>query len=108
MGIELWASVQTQEEGRLLDKDGLLQIDWPSLVDGGAPVDVDLLLVTANNPRLSATAPNYPAVETIAHAWNAAVSRHAEYFWRNTENGIRTFQDDEILALLHPRGQDQA
>ena len=92
---------QTQGEGRLIDKDGLLQIDWPRLVETRIPVQVDLLLVTANDPRISATSPNYPSVETIAGAWNAASSRHAEYFWRNVEIGIHTFQDDEIRALLH-------
>jgi hypothetical protein len=94
---------QTQEEGRLISEDGLLNIDWPRLVEGDVAVPVDLLLVTANDPRINATPPNYPPVETIADAWNAAASRHAEYFWRNAESGIRTFQDDEIRARLRPR-----
>jgi hypothetical protein len=42
----------------------------------------------------------------IADAWNAAASRYADYFWVNDENGIRTFQDDEIRARLRPRGQE--
>jgi hypothetical protein len=96
---------QTQEEGRLVSDDGLLRIDWPRLVDGGAPVSLDLLLVTANDPRITVTSPDYPGVETIANAWNAAASRCAEYFWKNLDNGIRTFQDNEIQARLHPRGQ---
>jgi len=96
---------QTQEEGRLISKDGLLQINWPRLVGGGAPLQVDLLLVTANDPKINADSPNYPTVETIAGAWNAASSKYTEYFWKNAENGIRTFQDDEIRALLHHRGQ---
>jgi len=96
---------QTQTEGRLIGDDGLLKIDWPRLVEGGAPVDVDLLLVTANDPRINASSLKYPDVGMITNAWNAAANKNAEYFWRNTENGIRTFQDDEIRALLRPRGQ---
>jgi hypothetical protein len=70
-------------------------------------VQFDLLLVTANDPEISAARPNYPDVETIAGAWNAAASEHAEYFWKNTDSGIRTFQDSEIRVLLNPR-QKQA
>ena len=54
---------------------------------GGGPVQLDLLLVTANDPTLSATPPSYPSVETIADAGTAA-SKHAEYFWKNVDNGI--------------------
>lgn len=96
---------QTIEEGQLIDKGGLLNINWPELVDGGEPVELDLLLATANDPQITATSRGYPTVEAIADAWNAAARRHAEYFWRNAENGIHTFQDDAIRALLRPRGQ---
>ncbi len=98
---------QTEAEGRLIGKEGLLQIVWPGLVEGGAAVQLDILLVTANAPNLSGTPLCYPSVETIARAWNSA-GDHAEYFWRNTDCGIRTFQDDEIRELLHPRGWWQA
>ena len=93
----------TQAEGRLIDQNGLLLIDWPRLVDGGEPVPLDLLFVTANDPEISSTRPNYPDANQIAGAWNAAASRHAEYFWKNIDSGIRTFEDDRILALLRPR-----
>jgi hypothetical protein len=99
---------QTEDEGRLIDENGLLLIDWPICLDTGQLVQHDLLLVTANDPRINAASPNYPTVERIASAWNAAAIRHAEYFWKNVENGIRTFQDDEIRALLDPRGQGHA
>jgi hypothetical protein len=98
---------QTEAEGRLISKEGLLQIAWPRLVEGGAEVQLDILLVTANAPDLSGTPLCYPSVETIARAWNLA-GGHAEYFWTNTDRGIRTFQDDEIRELLHPRGWWQA
>ncbi len=96
---------QTPEEGVLVTKDGLLQIAWPRLVEGGEPVQLDLLLATANDPTLTATPPSYPNVETITKAWNVAAGEHVEYFWKNLDNGILTFQDNEIRGLLHPRDQ---
>ena len=98
---------QTQKEGILVSKAGLLQIDWPRLVEGGEPVSLDLLLVTANDPRITVASPTYPGIQTIANAWNGAASTHAEYFWKNLDSGIRTFQDDEIRARLRPRGQER-
>jgi hypothetical protein len=94
---------QTQGEGILVSKDGMLRIDWPRLVDSGAPVRLDLLLVTANDPRINATSPSYPPVDRIVNAWNADTENRVEYFWRNLDNGICTFQDDEITARLRPR-----
>jgi hypothetical protein len=94
---------QTQEEGILVSKNGLLQIDWPCLVEGGTPAQLDLLIATANDPEITAASPSYPESGTIANAWNGAAARHAEYFWKNLDNGIRTFQDDEIRGLLRPR-----
>jgi len=96
---------QTQEEGVLVSKDGLLQIAWPRLVEGGEPVQLDLLLATANDPTLTGTPASYPNVDTISNAWNVAANEHVEYFWKNLDNGIRTFQDNEIRGLLHPRDQ---
>jgi len=99
---------QTTDEGALISPDGVLQIDWPRCIAGGAPVDLDLLLVTANDPTLTGTPQSYPGVETIVNAWNVAAPVHAEYFWKNTDNGITTFQDQEIRGGLHPRQQAQA
>lgn len=94
---------QAEAEGCLVSAHGSLSIDWPRLVEGGAPVQLDILLVTANHPDLDGTPRCYPSVENTARAWNSAGS-HAEYFWKNTDSGIRTFQDEEIRELLHPRG----
>ena len=96
---------QTAEEGVLVSGDGLLRIDWPRLVEDGSSAQLDLLLVTANEPTLCGKPLTYPSAETIANAWNAAESSHAEYFWKNAEYGIRTFEDDEIRAQIRPRGQ---
>jgi hypothetical protein len=86
----------------------MLQIEWPRCVAGGAPVDLDLLLVTANDPTLTGTPLSYPTVETIVNAWNGAAPEHAEYFWKNTDHAITTFQDNEIRAGLRARRQENA
>jgi hypothetical protein len=93
---------QTASEGVLVSEAGLLRIGWPRLVEGGAAVDADLLLVTANDPEITASSPSYPTVEAIAEAWNRA-GEHVEYFWKNTDDGISTFQDNEIRARLRSR-----
>jgi hypothetical protein len=94
---------QTEDEGELISDDGLLQIAWPHIA-GGGPVQLDLLLATANDPRITAANPSYPDVHAIATAWNRA-GENVEYFWKNIDNDIRTFQDSEIRARLNPRGQ---
>lgn len=99
---------QLADEGTLLSKGGMLQIDWPHCVAGGVPVDLDLLLVTANDPTLTGNPLSYPTVGTIVDAWNRAAPEHAEYFWKNIDNGITTFQDGEISAALRPRQQASA
>jgi hypothetical protein len=98
---------QTPQEGRLVSAGGLLQIAWPRRV-AGAAAPLDFLLATATRPTLTGTPVSYPTVEMIANAWNADTGNHVEYFWKNNDNGIRTFQDDAILQVLHPRGQGQA
>jgi hypothetical protein len=99
---------QLADEGPLLSKDGMLQIDWPRCVAGGVPVDLDLLLVTANDRTLTGRPLSYSTVGTIVDAWNQADPEHAEYFWKNIDIGITTFQDDEISATLRPRQQASA
>lgn len=99
---------QMVDEGELISPDGMLRIDWPRCIAGGVPVDLDLLLVTANDPTLIGTPPSYATVETIVNAWNSAAQEHAEYFWKNIDHGITTFQDDEIRAGLRPRQQERA
>jgi len=97
---------QLADEGALISKDGMLQIDWPRCIAGEGPVDLDLLLVTANDPTLTGTPLSYPTVETVVNAWNGTDPEHAEYFWKNTDYGITTFQDEEIRAQLRPRGRN--
>lgn len=97
---------QSQEEGMLVSPNGLLRINWPRLVDGGAAADLDLILVTANDPEITTASPTYPSAEAIAEVWNRA-GDNVEYFWKNIDNGIRTFQDEEIRQRLQPRRRRQ-
>jgi hypothetical protein len=96
---------QTHEEGHLVSADGLLRIDWPRLVESGAPVQLDLLLATANDPNIRSTSSFYPPVDTIVNAWNVDTENHVEYFWKNRDNGISTFLDDELRKRLRPRAR---
>lgn len=100
---------QTPDEGTLINKNGMLQIDWPCCVTGGvrAPVDLDLLLVSANDPTLTGAPLSYPSIEAVVSAWNGAAPEHAEYFWKNREHGITTYQDDKIQTGLRPRQQER-
>lgn len=84
-------------ERRLVDPSGTLLIGWPNISDGGGPVPVDLLLATSNDPESA-----YPTPEEIANAWNRepADRPRNEYFRRNRDNGIYTFEDQEIERLL--------
>jgi hypothetical protein len=83
-------------ERRLVDGRGTLLIHWPHLAEGG-PARVDLLLATSNEPEAT-----YPTVQEIADAWNRepANERRGEYFRRNRDNGIYTFEDQAIEKLL--------
>ena len=77
---------------RLVDNGGMLQIPWPKLLDGN-DVPIDLLLATSNDRK-----PECPTVREIADAWN----QHpvVDYFRKNREKGIETFQDAEVENLL--------
>jgi hypothetical protein len=96
---------QLQEEGRLVSDGGLLHIAWPRRAADGSAVPLDFLLATATRPTLMGTPLAYPTVQMIANAWNADTEDNVQYFWKNHDRGIRTFQDDEIRVLLNPRGQ---
>lgn len=74
---------------------GVLHIPWPTRIKGGS-LPLDMILATATAAQISGHPPAYPSVCEIANAWKCADKRHSEYFWRNLENGITTFQDEEI------------
>jgi hypothetical protein len=85
------------EERRLVDDQGILRVPWPNLSLDNSLAPVDLLLATSNDRDL-----NYPTVQQIADAWR---QHEVDYFQKNRENAIETFEDREILALMevqHP------
>lgn len=104
--IEGWAQRVASEDAarnkHLVDERGLLQIPswpWPNLLEG-TPIGLDLLLATSTNPK---PRNEYPDATQVARAWLDA--NDASYFWRNRDNGIHTFQDEEIeqqVAQLRP------
>lgn len=87
-------------EGSIVSPSGLLQIPWPELVNNNGPVSLDLLLATVTNPTLEGALSDYPSAEEVADTWNHAHPKHVEYFWKNRESGICTFQDELIMQHL--------
>jgi hypothetical protein len=92
------ASERAARTRHLVDTRGLLQIPWPNLLDG-TPIALDLLFATSTNPK---PRNEYPDATRVANAWLDA--NDASYFRRNRDNGIHTFQDEEIEQhLARPR-----
>ncbi len=60
--------------------------------------DFDILVATSNAVKLNGDINTYPTIKQIAKAIND--SKYFEYFIRNTENSIRTFQDNQIAKIL--------
>jgi hypothetical protein len=82
-----------------LGERGLLQIPWPDRSDNGKTLDgFDLLLATATKPVPDLRTGDFASVAAIADAWNRA--GNASYFHSNRQNGFKTFQDEDIAALL--------
>ena len=88
------------DEGALVDFYGLLRIPWPEMLSGNGPLP-DILLATATKPEPMPD-PDYPSEKAIAQA--CVENRYADYFWRNYECGIRTFQDEAIKTTLEAAG----
>jgi hypothetical protein len=78
---------------------GLLQIPWPNRSDNAELLDgFDLLLATATKPVPDPSTGEFVGVAAIAEAWNA--TGDASYFHSNRKHGFKTFQDEDIAALL--------
>jgi hypothetical protein len=81
-----------------VNASGFPIIPWPPRTDG-LPLELDALLATATDPTI--VDGQYPSVQEIASAWKQSTGVHVEYFWRNRECGITTFQDNEIEKHLN-------
>ena len=86
------------EEPAVDRQSGLLNIPWPTPVDG-SDLPCDVLLATATNPTIIGG--HYPTPEQIAEAWSTPEGKpHVYYFNNNRRDGIATFQDEEIERRL--------
>lgn len=79
----------------VVNADGILEIDWPTRLDGGA-ADFDLILATATKP-----AKTLPSAEEVADAWIERGSE--EYFLNNVKHGIRSAGDSDIWKRIKER-----
>jgi hypothetical protein len=80
----------------VVNPDGLLDIDWPSLPDGRS-VDFDVILATANKAEVPA-----PTARVVADAWVDQCG-YEEYFFNNVVHGIRTSDDHEIWLRIEEK-----
>jgi len=82
---------------------GLLKVPWPVVAGTNGSVPLDLLIATANHPTLAGDPKSYPSPKMIADAWltkEAVKNDRVAYFRNNVANGINTFEDADIAALL--------
>ena len=90
---------QPVSEKPIIDEDGILDLKWPKRIDDNTPVSVDFILATATKPTLFNR--RYPTAQQIAQAWREDESNNIAYFENNVENGITTFQDEQIKEYLY-------
>jgi hypothetical protein len=63
-------------------------------------LELDILLATATSPTI--VDGRYPSAREVASGWQHPAGRaHIEYFRRNKQCGITTFQDHEIENHLN-------
>jgi hypothetical protein len=91
-----WANRVAQEHDNYahhpsVDSSGQLLIDWPKDLSG-KPLDLDILLATANTPD-----ERVPDEADIAKSFRADDFANTDYFIHNHQNGIVTSSDDSIL-----------
>ncbi len=90
---------RAKDEREIVSAGGLLLIPWPDRTDG-SPLEFDALLATATNPTIDEG--QYPSAQKVAGGWKQPEgSNYVEYFWKNREADITTFQDDEIAQYLN-------
>jgi hypothetical protein len=79
----------TKKEDPVIDKNGILNITWTRQILG-----FDFLLATATKPNPQRQVTARQIADRIIKTGNG------EYFHKNREHNITTFQDKEILKLL--------
>lgn len=87
------------EEPAVARTSGLLNIPWPTPVNG-SDLPCDILLATATDPTL-VEGRRYPTAQEIADARNTPEGKqHIDYFCKNRANGIKTDLDGKIEDRL--------
>lgn len=81
-----------------VDRNGVLQIPWPTATLDGAPADVDLILATATKAKEGC-----PSAAVIADAWVDKNNGYERYFFENVRHGIRTPDDGLIWRRIEER-----
>ena len=84
-------------EKKSIDNNWKLTINLDNLFKNELK-DFDILVATSNAVKLKDNINTYPTAKQIAKAIND--SKHFEYFLRNTQYSIRTFQDRQIAKIL--------
>jgi hypothetical protein len=93
----------TKSEEPCITPNGFLNIPWPRLLEDDTLLPMDMLLAIATSPTLTDGSMSYPRIREITHAWRRSDQVNEDYFWRNYESGIHTYQDDTIKGILKQR-----
>ncbi len=89
---------RAEDEKAIVEASGVLNIPWPKCTDG-SHLEGNALLATATNPTLIDG--RYPSAQEIAAAWNTDTNSNVQYFRKNRDHHITTFQDDKIESYLN-------
>ena len=88
--------IRTYGEEVVVNRRGFLKIPWPK-IGGHSDLDFDALLATVTRPTLNNGC--YPSAKNVATAaYRSCKGR--EYFCKNREHKIKTFQDTKIEDWL--------
>jgi hypothetical protein len=96
---DLKCLVNTHIDGEkpVIDSSGFLTVDWPNEVCPNNDIDkYELLIATVTKPTL--VEGKYATPEQIADAMNKA--KYYDYFRKNQEHCITTFQDSDIFQII--------
>ncbi|MGA2681850.1 MAG: hypothetical protein ABSF44_08635 [Candidatus Bathyarchaeia archaeon] len=91
-------SANLKTERAAVGSKGFLTIRWPSVTNlENQSEDVDFVVSTVTKPTFYKG--RYPTIYQIANSMYK--SNYYEYFLRNRQNGIITFQDQRILDRIN-------